>query len=406
MELIVEPHRNVTVVGDDDQAIYRFRGAAIGNILAFRDRYRDARMVVLRRNYRSRAGILDASHRLIRFNDPDRLEVRAGIDKRLRPQRPEPRPGQRVPAVRHEAFATGSDEADWIAREIAGRVARGARPRDHAVLVRANAEADPILRSLNVAGVPWRFSGASGLYARPEIRLLLAFLRAVADLDSSVDVYALAASEVYGLGRRGPDRHRRQRPAAEPLDLGGARGARPTAGPPARLAGHPGAGSSRLVADLRGVGRARPPPAGRRGPLRVPQGDRASSPGWPRRTRRVPRRRSRTSPASSRSSGRARPSSPTTGWPSSSVTSRPSSRPATIRRPPTSTTTSTPSPCSRSTRPRASSSRSSSWPGSSTGGSRRPTGGTRWRSPVSSSRRASSKATLTCTRSGGSSTSR
>ena len=199
VELIVEPHRNVTVVGDDDQAIYRFRGAATGNIVAFRDRYPDARMVVLRRNYRSRAGILDASRRLIRFNDPDRLEVRAGIDKRLRPQRPEPRPGRRVPAVRHEAFATGAEEADWIAREIAGRVARGARPRDHAILVRANAEADPILRSLNAAGVPWRFSGASGLYARPEIRLLLAFLRAVADLDSSVDVYALAASDVYGL---------------------------------------------------------------------------------------------------------------------------------------------------------------------------------------------------------------
>ena len=68
------------------------------------------------------------------------------------------------------------------------------------MLVRSNAEADAILRSLNLAGLPWRFSGSSGLYARPEVRLLLAFLRAVADLDSSVDVYALAASEVYGLG--------------------------------------------------------------------------------------------------------------------------------------------------------------------------------------------------------------
>jgi DNA helicase-2/ATP-dependent DNA helicase PcrA len=69
-----------------------------------------------------------------------------------------------------------------------------------AILIRSNAEADPILRSLNLAGVAWRFSGTSGLYARPEVRLLLAFLRAVADLGSSVDVYALAASETYGLG--------------------------------------------------------------------------------------------------------------------------------------------------------------------------------------------------------------
>ncbi len=198
--LVAEPHRNVTVVGDDDQSIYRFRGAATSNILEFRERYRRARLVVLRRNYRSRAGILSASQRLIRHNDPDRLEVRAGIDKRLRAVRPEPPAGKRLPAVRHDRYATGSQEADGVAARIAERVAAGARPRDHAVLVRSNAEADAVLRSLNLAGLPWRFSGSSGLYARPEVRLLLAFLRAVADLGSSVDVYALAASDVYGLG--------------------------------------------------------------------------------------------------------------------------------------------------------------------------------------------------------------
>ncbi|HET8784480.1 MAG TPA: ATP-dependent DNA helicase [Candidatus Limnocylindrales bacterium] len=192
---LAEPHRNITVVGDDDQAIYAFRGAAIDNILEFRDRYPTARTVVLRRNYRSLGPILDASYRLVRFNDPDRLEVRTGIAKRLRPQRREP-----GAAVRLEAFATGSEEADWIADDIARRVADGAAPRDHAILVRANGHADPILRALNVAAVPWRFSGSSGLYARPEVRLLLAFLRAIADPHSSVDVYALAASDVYEIG--------------------------------------------------------------------------------------------------------------------------------------------------------------------------------------------------------------
>ena len=97
------------------------------------------------------------------------------------------------------AFGTGSEEADWVAAEIATRVAAGWAPRDFAVLVRANADADPVLRSLNLAGVPWRFSGASGLYGRPEIRLLLAFLRAVGDPGSSVDVYGLAASDVYAV---------------------------------------------------------------------------------------------------------------------------------------------------------------------------------------------------------------
>jgi DNA helicase-2/ATP-dependent DNA helicase PcrA len=194
--LLAEPHRNVTVVGDDDQAIYAFRGAAIDNILAFQDRYLGARAVVLRRNYRSLGPILDAAYRLIRFNDPDRLEIRTGVVKQLRAERVSPA----AAPVRLEVFASGSEEADWIAGEIARRVADGAPPRDHAVLVRANLHADPILRALNMAGIPWRFSGTSGLYARPEVRVLLAFLRVVADPDSSVDLYALASSDVYELG--------------------------------------------------------------------------------------------------------------------------------------------------------------------------------------------------------------
>jgi DNA helicase-2/ATP-dependent DNA helicase PcrA len=198
VELLASPHFNVTVVGDDDQSIYKFRGAAISNILEFRRVHPRCSQIVLRRNYRSRIPILDASYRLIRFNDPDRLEVRNGIDKRLLAER-----RGRAALVRHMVFATGSEEADWVAREISARVRGGARPKDFAVLVRANADADPVLRSLNMAAVPWRFSGTTGLYARPEIRLLLAFLRAVADLSSSVDVYALAASDLYGLG--GPD---------------------------------------------------------------------------------------------------------------------------------------------------------------------------------------------------------
>jgi DNA helicase-2/ATP-dependent DNA helicase PcrA len=197
--LLAERHRNVTVVGDDDQAIYAFRGAAVGNIIGFESRYRGCRTIVLRRNYRSHAPILDAAYRLIRFNDPDRLEVRTGIDKRLVAQRTSPDPAP----VTLTAHATATDEADWVAAEIGRRIGTGARPRDHAILVRANAAADPILRSLNMAAIPWRFSGTSGLYGRPEVRHLLAFLRATADLGSSVDLYGVATAEPYGLG--GPD---------------------------------------------------------------------------------------------------------------------------------------------------------------------------------------------------------
>jgi DNA helicase-2/ATP-dependent DNA helicase PcrA len=193
--LLAERHRSVTVVGDDDQSIYRFRGAAISNILQFRERFRGARTVVLRRNYRSLAPVLDAAHRLIRFNDPDRLEVRVGISKRLVAERVVPAPAP----VRHLAFGSPSEEADWVAGDIGRRIGEGARPRNHAVLVRANAEADPILRSLTMAAIPWRFSGTSGLYARPEVRLLLSVLRAVADPGSSGDVYAIAASDGYAV---------------------------------------------------------------------------------------------------------------------------------------------------------------------------------------------------------------
>ena len=194
--LLAEGHRNITVVGDDDQSIYRFRGAAISNILEFRERHRRARLVVLRRNYRSLAPILEASYRLIRHNDPDRLEVRTGIVKQLVAVRRT----RNARPVRLESFPTGSDEADWIAAEIGRRIAAGARPRDHAVLVRTNASADPIVRALGATAIPWRFSGTSGLYARPEIRLLLAALRAISDPGASPDLYALAVSEAYGLG--------------------------------------------------------------------------------------------------------------------------------------------------------------------------------------------------------------
>ncbi|MGO9180896.1 MAG: ATP-dependent helicase [Candidatus Limnocylindrales bacterium] len=195
---LVGSRGNLTVVGDDDQAIYAFRGAAVRNILEFRERF-GARMVVLRRNHRSRAPILDAARRLIQHNNPARLEVREGIKKQLvavrRTRRPLP--------VRHHSFPTAAEEADFVATQVAQRIRAGIPPREVAVLVRANADADPVLRALNLQGVPWRFSGASGLYATPAVRRLLAFLRATANPDSSVDLYALATAEPYRLGGAG-----------------------------------------------------------------------------------------------------------------------------------------------------------------------------------------------------------
>ncbi len=182
---------NITVVGDDDQAIYRWRGAATANLLAFREVYPGCREVVLVENHRSTQPILDASARLISYNNPYRLEVVAKIDKRLRAQRPG------GVAVRHVHYDTGSAEADGVASLIDERLRQRFRPRDVAVLVRTNNDADAVLRALNVKGIPHRFSGSRGLYAREEVRLLVSFLRALANPDDSVPVFYLAASDLY-----------------------------------------------------------------------------------------------------------------------------------------------------------------------------------------------------------------
>ncbi len=193
LRLLAGERPNITVVGDDDQAIYRWRGAAAANLIAFRSVYPGCREVVLVENHRSTQPILDAAARLISYNNPYRLEVVAGLDKRLRAERPG---GSRVRQLR---FDTGSAEADGVAAAIDAKLHEGFRPRDVAILVRSNGDADAFLRALNMRGIPHRWSGSRGLYTREEVRLLVSFLRALASPDDSVPVFYLAASELYGM---------------------------------------------------------------------------------------------------------------------------------------------------------------------------------------------------------------
>ncbi|HWN16729.1 MAG TPA: ATP-dependent helicase, partial [Candidatus Dormibacteraeota bacterium] len=191
VKLLAARQRNVAVVGDDDQAIFRFRGASMSNILAFDRAYPDAHQVVLQENRRSPQAILDAAYRLIQHNNPDRLEVAQKIDKRListvgKGEAPE-----------HLPFDTVSTESDQVAEMIQEEHERGRPYRDFAVLVRVNHDADHYLRALNMRGIPWTFSGNAGLYGRPEVRLLIAFLRSVAHPDDSVSLHDLASSDVY-----------------------------------------------------------------------------------------------------------------------------------------------------------------------------------------------------------------
>jgi DNA helicase-2/ATP-dependent DNA helicase PcrA len=192
LKLLCADHRNLSVVGDDDQSIFKWRGAAVSNMLAFRDAYPDARVVTLTENFRSHQPLLDAAYRLIRNNDPDRLEVQLGISKRLWSRRLE------GAAVEFRSFATSSEEADGVAERIAAGIAQGRRPGDYAILVRTNRDADPFLQSLGHRGLPYRFSGTAGLYERPEIKLLLSFLYAVARPSDGPQLFLLASSWLYG----------------------------------------------------------------------------------------------------------------------------------------------------------------------------------------------------------------
>ena len=182
------------MVADDDQSIYKWRGAALSNVMAFKEQYAGARDIVLTENYRCPQAVLDSAYRLIQYNNPDRLEVKYGISKRLT------RVGADDAADRtpeHLAFDTVSSESDRVAAMIAEDCAQGRAYGDFAILVRANNDADAFLRALNMRGIPWTFSGNAGLYGRPEVRLLIAFLRTVAHPDDSVSLHYLASSDIY-----------------------------------------------------------------------------------------------------------------------------------------------------------------------------------------------------------------
>jgi ATP-dependent DNA helicase UvrD/PcrA len=179
-------HRNLVVVGDDDQSIYRFRGAHLKNILEFRERFPDTAEIVLRRNYRSTRQILELSRRLIQVNQ-ERLETRYGIVKDLTTEKTGFAP-------RYREFANESEEAEWVAGEIATAVAEGRRRwRDFAILVRTNLHAEPFLRALDERGAPYYFSGSRGLFQRPEVKELVALLHSIFQETRPEYLYLLAA---------------------------------------------------------------------------------------------------------------------------------------------------------------------------------------------------------------------
>jgi DNA helicase-2/ATP-dependent DNA helicase PcrA len=178
--------QNITVVGDDDQAIYRFRGAAVSNMIEFRSVFPAVKVVVLTKNYRSTKEILDRSYDLISHNNPDRLEIKEGIEKKLESLR-------RVngEAIRLIIADRVENEAEAVAKAIVKGKKKGeiVNWRDVAILVRANAHADPFVRALERYQVPFQFLGPGQLYGQAEVKDLIAYLKVLYSYEDTIALY-------------------------------------------------------------------------------------------------------------------------------------------------------------------------------------------------------------------------
>ncbi len=206
VNLLVEDQKNITVVADDDQAIYRWRGAAISNVIQFRKTYPDSHLVTLTDNYRSTQIILDHAHTLIQFNNPDRLEVTENIDKRLVSSRKEM--GEEI---EHLHFSHSESEADGVVKKIQellnpitlGKAGNSnLSPRDIAILVRANSHAEPFIKSLQAAGIPHQFLGPSKLMGRPEIKDLIALLHVLDNIGDDTSFFRVLSMPIFSLDTR------------------------------------------------------------------------------------------------------------------------------------------------------------------------------------------------------------
>ncbi|MBI5614298.1 ATP-dependent helicase [Candidatus Gottesmanbacteria bacterium] len=191
--LLAAPKNNLTVVGDDDQAIYRWRGAAVSNIVQFRSTYKEAKVIVLTKNYRSTQEILDRSHDAVEHNNPDRLEVVEKIDKKLESMR-------RIKGEQVQLILTnrGEDEADEVVKlilKIKNQISNKYEWRDFAILVRANAHAEPFVRSLSRAGIPYQFLGPGQLLRQAEIKDLIAYLTLLTNFYDNVAFYRVLSMD-------------------------------------------------------------------------------------------------------------------------------------------------------------------------------------------------------------------
>ncbi|HYE59714.1 MAG TPA: ATP-dependent DNA helicase, partial [Candidatus Kapabacteria bacterium] len=187
VRLLTGEKTQLTVVGDDDQSIYAFRGASVSNILRFKTDFPKAKEIVLNENYRSGQKILDLAYASIQHNNPDRLEVKLGIDKALRAGG-----GIKEGAVTHFHGSTLDDEVRRVVEEILTlKEQTHCAWDDFAILVRANNHAEPFLAALEAARIPYEFLASSGLYRQPIVLDCINFFKIINDYHESGAIYRL-----------------------------------------------------------------------------------------------------------------------------------------------------------------------------------------------------------------------
>ncbi len=184
VKMLARPENNVTVVGDDDQSIYKFRGASISNILKFKEDYKDAEEITLTENYRSTDEILNLAYNFIQLNNPERLEAKLKISKKLNSN--SPLSGEvkvlHAPNLYKEAEETVDKIIELSQKESLGF-------NDFAILVRANDHAEPFIQELSRRGIPFMFVANRGLYKKPYILNLLAYLGLLDDYHETENLF-------------------------------------------------------------------------------------------------------------------------------------------------------------------------------------------------------------------------
>lgn len=196
--LLAGQKKNITVVGDDDQSIYRWRGAALANMMQFRSHFPNAKIITLNENYRSTQTILDSAYKLIQHNNPDRLEVKENINKRLIAARAIK--GEEIDFIYTNKV---EEEAEEVAKQIKAEVKKTNRPyNEFAILVRANDHAQPFQRAMDRLKIPFQFLGPGHLFQQEEIKDLIAYLKVLANFEDTASMYRVITMPIFDLEPR------------------------------------------------------------------------------------------------------------------------------------------------------------------------------------------------------------